>query len=456
MAFSDREGRVHPVRRMLRRIANWRGTWRQKLLLCGLIPVLMLPLLTWVPTARYEESLSVSQRNLARRFCQDPTDVAWYACTSGARKLLSAIPMDRKPPAAGIYDGLLDPGHPDLRLGGETDGLLALAIGRSLRMGHGLSVSGLIGAGARDGGMKGMAPGAPLIGFSRTRDTPSRSIDDALAYFVSRGLRVAAFPVLGPADAAVVTTSVEADLLPVGSFPNVEGKFTDVLPASLPGFLAVTALGPDGLPLPLGHGPAADLAVPAPDLPGPVPFLRLGPVALGSPYGSGICCDSSAVAVATGAATLLAWFDLALTGPQIHKRLLISARDIGTTGWDERTGHGALDLEAAATLDRIGPTISFRVQDSGVRGEARDDVLAIPGNRDRDEKLQPIPTSAVSQIEVSWSGPEGPWEPIPFEIAGGSALDNTSYRALFDMPAGSRWARARDSAGNWGEPVPCP
>lgn len=382
---------------------------------------------------------------------------AWWVCATGADPLL-----DRRqgpPPVIGLYDAPLDGPHRDLDADlDQADQGWTAWLWRLFGSGHGMALAGLV-AGRGGDGVPGVAPGARLIYYSYTRDDGPRTPEAALEYFSARHARIATFAWVGRLDPASLDRFVRLGGLAIGGFPN-RNEPSNAPPAASPGVLAVRALGSDGRPEPSGYGPALDLLSPAPASYSAAPHARLGPLVT-RPYGGGLCCNSAAVATAAGAAALLAWVDPLLTGPQLHKRLLLSARPVRgqATRWTPETGYGALDVQAAADLDRQPPQITVewsRESGGGSSGvleiEVADDVLPMPVDREHDRHLAPLPASAIARVELRRADSER-WEPAErLSVPTTDALDPRHYTWRARVPVGPTalplQVRAVDSSGN--------
>ncbi|MBI2887423.1 MAG: S8 family serine peptidase [Chloroflexi bacterium] len=380
------------------------------------------------------------------------------------------------PVRVGVNDVFLDPGHPDLArnaLPGLPDDAWATALSWLLNMGHGTGVLGLI-AGRGTPGMTGVYPQAQLMPFSRLAAGRDPSVAASLRYFQSQGARVANFSMAAPwqvADQAAIDEAYWAGLLPVAGLYN---RDTDQLayPAAYHRVLVVSSVGPDDQAAGFGWGETLDVVAPGPWVLTTASGLRVRNMVFGKLY-EGLCCNSAATAIASGAAALLLASDSTLTSAQVEKRLKLSARK--TPGmsdaqgrparWHPRYGYGVVDTYAALAYDRRGPDVLTLVLDPGgdgsihIRGRAIDDAEdgGLEPGRARDQHLLGIPVSNVARVEFRLDGAawrQAPLSPnLVYPVAAGDYIREFSFEFGAGLAAGEHRleVRAWDSAGNQGE-----
>ncbi|KAB1948209.1 type VII secretion-associated serine protease mycosin [Micromonospora sp. ALFpr18c] len=253
-----------------------------------------------------------------------------------------------------VIDSGVDANHPDL-VGQVLPGkdLVGVAGGAGPDpVGHGTTVAGLI-AGRRDDkrGVVGLAPDARILPV-RVLDERNR-YDDALIvaqgvrWAVDHGARVINLSLGGsgdsPALAAALDYAFARDVVVVACTGNLATS-TDLkvwYPAREPGVIAVSGLERNSDNLWSGSitGRATALAAPANGLVGARPpsgYWRVQGTSFAAPL------------VAATAALVRSRYPQMSAG-EVVNRLLVTARDIGPTGRDDRFGYGVVDPVAALT-----------------------------------------------------------------------------------------------------------
>jgi subtilisin family serine protease len=167
-------------------------------------------------------------------------------------------------------------------------------------------------------------PGSPV---------PVQAIQDTVSYARSRGCLV------------------------VAAAGNDEDQPAPVMyPAASPGVLAVAATAYGDAPYSLGNrGPAVDVAAPGVDIFSTTNnsgYTVLDGTSMATPHVSGL-------------AVLLWSFDATLNADEVTHVITSTARDVCTFGWDERTGWGRVDAQAAV-LQLAQPQVNLVAHPSSV------------------------------------------------------------------------------------------
>ncbi|MFF5053324.1 type VII secretion-associated serine protease mycosin [Micromonospora sp. NPDC000663] len=250
-----------------------------------------------------------------------------------------------------VIDSGVDPNHPDL-VGQVLPGRDLVGGAGPDPVGHGTTVAGLI-AGRKDDkrGVVGLAPDARILPV-RVLDERNR-YDDALIvaqgvrWAVDHGARVINLSLGGsgdsPALAAALDYAFARDVVVVACTGNLATS-TDLkvwYPAREPGVVAVSGLERSSDNLWSGSitGRATALTAPANGLVGARPpsgYWRVQGTSFAAPL------------VAATAALVRSHYPQMSAG-EVVNRLLVTARDIGPTGRDDRFGYGVVDPVAALT-----------------------------------------------------------------------------------------------------------
>ncbi|GIJ21861.1 hypothetical protein Vlu01_24850 [Micromonospora lutea] len=255
-----------------------------------------------------------------------------------------------------VIDSGVDGSHPDLT-GQVLPGLDLVAPSGATEpdpVGHGTTVAGLI-AGRNDDrrGVVGLAPDARILPV-RVLDAENR-YDDALIvakgvrWAVDNGAKVINLSLGGNGDSAALAAAIDyafaRDVVVVACTGNLatspEAKVW--YPAREPGVLAVSGLerNSDNLWSGAITGRATVLTAPASGLVGARPpggYWRVQGTSFAAPL------------VAATAALVRSRYPEMSAGDVVN-RLLVTAKDIGPTGRDERFGYGLVDPVAALTAE---------------------------------------------------------------------------------------------------------
>jgi type VII secretion-associated serine protease mycosin len=255
-----------------------------------------------------------------------------------------------------VIDSGVDASHPDLA-GQVLPGLDLVdpegSGGEPDPVGHGTTVAGLI-AGRDDDrrGVVGLAPDARILPV-RVLDDENR-YDDAIIvargvrWAVDNGARVINLSLGGSGDSAALAAALDyafaRDVVVIACTGNVASSSSSKVwyPAREPGVIAVAGLERDSEDLWSGSitGPATVLAAPATSLVGARPggYWRVQGTSFAAPL------------VAATAALVRARYPQMSAGDVVN-RLLTTARDLGSTGRDDRFGYGLVDPVAALNAE---------------------------------------------------------------------------------------------------------
>ncbi len=363
----------------------------------------------------------------------------------------------------GLFDGVLDPGHPDLA--GVVDGGLLEDGGLyaqrwAARDNHGTALMGIM-AGRGLPGITGVDPTGRVAPFGTHATGRETSVAASLQYFASQGVRVANYSIAPPfpvVSQEAVDAARRAGLLLVTGLPNRDVEAV-AHPAALQRTLTVSGVQPGDALGGFGWGALVDVTAPGPWVLSSAPRLTLGPLTLGPPY-QRICCNSVAVAITSAVAALTLQADPTLTADQVEKRLKLSARKAeGMDGarWHPRYGYGVVDALRAITYDTTGPEIvavsasrtPAGIAVTGSATDTTDDARLEPG-RTRDHHLVGVPVSNVTRVEVR--ARDGVWNEAAITPVGGPDGYLRRFTAT-PMGEGPVTVRAWDSAGNVGPEV---
>ncbi|GIJ78051.1 type VII secretion-associated serine protease mycosin [Micromonospora phaseoli] len=273
-----------------------------------------------------------------------------------------------------VIDSGVDGSHPDLA-GQVLPGLDLVTPGGAAEpdpVGHGTTVAGLI-AGRNDDrqGVVGLAPDARILPV-RVLDEENR-YDDALIvakgvrWAVDNGADVINLSLGGGGDSAALAAAIDyafaKDVVVVACTGNLATSPDAKVwyPAREPGVVAVSGLerNSDNLWNGAITGRATVLAAPASGLVGARPpggYWRVQGTSFAAPL------------VAATAALVRARYPQLSAGDVVN-RLLVTAKDIGPTGRDDRFGYGLVDPIAALTA-QVPPTYQNPLDDNDPPGVA--------------------------------------------------------------------------------------
>lgn len=260
-----------------------------------------------------------------------------------------------------VLDTGIDPGHPDL--GGKILAGVNTLTGQDEndwidRQRHGTHVAGIAAGAGVPGGVAGVAPAAELLAVKVLGDDGGGT-----AFSVAKGVawvtewhkanphrRIVANLSLGSftyqqLQKDAIDEALTNGIVIVAAMGN-DSRGRPHYPAGYPGVIAVGAVKP-------GFRPASFstswkfISVTAPG----VDILSALPMSMGV-YGM-LNGTSMASPFVAGAAALLLTYDDTLTPGQVRSRLEFFAHHpLGRSHWDERFGHGVIDIPASILGDR--------------------------------------------------------------------------------------------------------
>ncbi|MBX6378015.1 MAG: S8 family serine peptidase, partial [Clostridia bacterium] len=281
-----------------------------------------------------------------------------------------------------VVDSGVDASHPDLAGRVDVDRGRNFVSGIDMANfqddnGHGTHVAGIAAAVAGNGqGIAGVAGAAnvivlPVKAFDQYGLGRAFDIEQGIRYAADQGADVinASFgTVYSRLIAEAVAYAQEKGALMVASAGNESGPVSSSYPAALPGVLAVSAIDSSGTLADFSnYGPEVALAAPGVDVLSTVPtFFDEDAAPNGYTTMSG---TSMAAPFVAGAAALLKAVHPEYTAQELARALTETARDAGGEGFDERYGHGILDVAAAVasavyasvTVDLVAPSGFWRV-----------------------------------------------------------------------------------------------
>ncbi|MFI0351774.1 S8 family serine peptidase [Actinomadura sp. 9N407] len=210
--------------------------------------------------------------------------------------------------------------------------------------GHGTAMAVSIAGQGGGSGLVGVAPEArilPLVGGSYY-------YTDRIRYAVDHGARVinisqsTASASCPPETQEAVTYAIERDVIIVASAGNrAIDKSTLSLPQNCAGVLVVGSLDAD-----LNMW---DKSTPGSTVMAAAPGVDVGAIGKAGIYAKGRRGTSYAAAFTSGLVALMRSRYPKMSGREVVQRMLYTARDVDTKGWDERSGYGALIPYSALT-----------------------------------------------------------------------------------------------------------
>jgi hypothetical protein len=258
--------------------------------------------------------------------------------------------------------------------------------------GHGTITAGIIAALTNNGsGIAGVNPFAKIMTV-KAMEWDGRGwafdIAKAIIYAVNNGARVINVSIggkrLNRMELLAVGYARRKGAIVVAAAGNEGVNTKEFSPAGLPGVVTVAATGPDDKRVGYsGWGAAVDIAAPGVDIlslrakrtdllkfekknykPGTAfvgedkDYYRVTGTSFSAPF-------------VTGVASLILSKDPELSGMQVTRMILHSARDIDVPGWDQFTGYGLLDAEAALKADPDFYVLSRIFKVGGIKKEGK-------------------------------------------------------------------------------------
>ncbi len=239
--------------------------------------------------------------------------------------------------------------------------------------GHGTHTAGIIGAATDNGkGIAGVNPSVRIMPL-KVMDFYGRGqsihVAAAVYYAVAGGARVINLSVgsegISLAEGKAISYAIRKGVVVVVAAGNSGVDAASFGPAGIPGVITVTSTDAgDKRPAYANFGTSVELAAPGDDvlslrarrtdfmmLDGP-PNYRPGTNMVGTDKAYYRATGTSfAAPFVSGVASLLFAKNPSLTGAQVTRMLLNSARDVGAPGWDHLTGYGLVDATAALAAD---------------------------------------------------------------------------------------------------------
>jgi len=288
------------------------------------------------------------------------------------------------------------------------------------RNGHGTVIAGIIAARVGKGfGIAGINPWArimPVKMMEMNGKGGSINLARAVLYAVDHGARVINLSVGGPhltvTEQAALDYAAEQGVVVVVASGNQGIDTADFSPAGLRNVLTVAALGPD-LKRPSFSNWGSTIAIAAPGvdilslrarqtdlLAFDKPDYKPGTAVVGERYYR-VTGSSFAAPMVSGAASLLFSARPELTGEQVKRMLVQSARNLSGMGRDQFTGYGLLDVEAALAAD---PEFFIEAQISGVEvvQEAGKTVLRVNGSATANKLKQAWIEAGKGESPTEW------------------------------------------------------
>lgn len=227
--------------------------------------------------------------------------------------------------------------------GNDTDG-------RTDEIGHGTAMAGLIaGRGLPNGGgVLGVAPRAMILPLQTLRSEgvgAPELLADGIDWAVAHGAQVICVAAVTSEDdrlRAAVERALRANVVVVAGVGNTPKSVSVGFPARLPGVLAVGGTDRDGNHASISAtGPEMVVAAPSVDIVSTRPFGR---------YAAGVG-TSDATAIVAGVVALVRSKYPRLSGPEVVRRIALTATDKGRPGRDDEYGFGIVNPVAALTTD---------------------------------------------------------------------------------------------------------
>lgn len=317
--------------------------------------------------------------------------------------------------------------------------------------GHGTFVAGIIAARVDNGlGIAGVNPYAMILPVKVTdhrHSSGSRLIAKGIRYAVDRGARVINISIGGPTltteEDEAVRYAISKDVLVIAAAGNIGVDTMNFGPAGTGGVITVAASGHDDKRAGYSNfGQAVDITAPGDDI---LSLRAIGTDMIakadknykaGSAFVGGVqdyyvaSGTSFAAPFVSGVASLIMARNPNLTGEQVKRMILNSARDIDVPGVDRNTGYGLIDARAALAAD---PAFFIEVGIAGVSvanaGGAR--VVRVMGVADADK-------FTGARVEIGAGDAPTTWTKVGDDIA-----SSVTGGVLADIPVNSFRGNAR-------------
>ena len=216
-------------------------------------------------------------------------------------------------------------------------------------IGHGTAMAGLIaGRGLPNGGgVLGIAPKSVILPIQTMQGDlgVGENLADGINWAVDQGVKVICIAG-GTSEDSTVRKAVEraltADIVIVAAVGNRPKTTSVAYPARLPGVLAVGGTDRDGN--------RAAVSVTGPEVVVVAPAVDVVSTSLSGTHAAGTG-TSDATAIVSGVAALVRSKYPRLSGPEVVRRIALTATDNGKPGRDEEYGYGLVNPVAALTAE---------------------------------------------------------------------------------------------------------
>lgn len=318
--------------------------------------------------------------------------------------------------------------------------------------GHGTFVAGIIAARVDNGlGIAGVNPYAMILPVKVTdhrHASGSRLIAKGIRYAVDRGARVINISIGGPTLTAdedeAVRYAISKDVLVVAAAGNLGVDTANFGPAGTGGVITVAATDQDDKRAGYSNfGVAVDISAPGDDI------LSLRAIETdmiakadksykaGSAFVGGVqdyyraSGTSFAAPLVSGVASLIMAKFPNLTGEQVKRMILNSARDIDVPGIDRNTGYGLIDARAALATD---PSFFIDAQISGVSlaNAAGARVVRVAGTADADK-------FAGARVEIGAGDSPAAWTRIGNDLMSVVRAGDLAEIPVSSLGGSRRW-----------------
>ncbi|MER6813510.1 S8 family serine peptidase [Spirillospora sp. NPDC000708] len=272
-----------------------------------------------------------------------------------------------------VIDRGVEAGLPDLKgvvLPGKGYGDASSKDGRAdddaKLNGHGTAMAALIAGQGLGSGMVGIAPGSRILPISADLG----NYEDTIHFAVDRGAKVIDISQGGPGAYCpsgienAVSYAVHHDVVVVASAGNDPLEESTNTPANCKGVLAVGAVG--------AHLDVWSKTSPGDNVMLAAPGAMVGSIGRDGVFTADNSGTSQAAALAAGVVALMRSRFPEMSAREVVQRLLATAKDVGPTGWDKRTGYGAIIPYKALTADvpKTAPNPVYDDLGSGGRGRS--------------------------------------------------------------------------------------
>ena len=290
--------------------------------------------------------------------------------------------------------------------------------------GHGTHTAGIIAAATDNGkGIASVSPSAKIMPlrvmnfYGRGR---SIQVTAAVYYAVQNGARVINMSLgsegISKAEEQAIKYAISKGVVVVVAAGNSAVDAATFGPAGIDGVITVTSTDEnDTWPLYANYGTTVEIAAPGDDVLSlrarRTDFMMVDGPTDYEPGDSIVGTDkayyratgtSFAAPFVAGVASLVIAKNPALTGEQVQRMVLQSARDVGTPGWDHLTGYGMVDAAAALNAD---PDffIESRIDSVTLEQPGGNYVMRVTGTSDADNFKKAWIEVGQGETPTSWT-----------------------------------------------------